>query len=304
MAYTKTTWENLPSTNTPVNATNLNKIENGIKENDDKLLGNKPMGDIVVDSIRSKNMFDKSTIVAGDITATSETIRLSSRQILWLEPGTYTFSCNMTSPFRWGVQVQNAGIPPLSDYPTYIYNSNWQSYSVKEITFTIQTSGWFILSLSKENNAALTVNEVKNFNYQLEEGSVATTYRPYQNLDGQEIYSTGEVKIGTWTNGKTLYRKTIIVTSIDTSNNYIDVSHGISNMSMPISVKGIAKITGVNQYRPLGCMFINTSGNLDSQYVFNVYAVTESAVTLSYGNWWKTRFDKAYITLEYTKTTD
>ena len=30
MAYTKTNWENLPSTNTPVNATNLNKIETGI----------------------------------------------------------------------------------------------------------------------------------------------------------------------------------------------------------------------------------------------------------------------------------
>lgn len=27
MAYTKTVWENLPSTNTPINATNLNKIE-------------------------------------------------------------------------------------------------------------------------------------------------------------------------------------------------------------------------------------------------------------------------------------
>lgn len=28
MAYTKTIWEDLPSTNTPLNATNLNKIEN------------------------------------------------------------------------------------------------------------------------------------------------------------------------------------------------------------------------------------------------------------------------------------
>lgn len=27
MAYSKTTWENLPSTNTPINATNLNKVE-------------------------------------------------------------------------------------------------------------------------------------------------------------------------------------------------------------------------------------------------------------------------------------
>ncbi len=28
MAYNKTTWENLPSTNTPLNASNLNKVEN------------------------------------------------------------------------------------------------------------------------------------------------------------------------------------------------------------------------------------------------------------------------------------
>lgn len=31
MAYTKTNWENLPSTNTPINATNLNKIENNLE---------------------------------------------------------------------------------------------------------------------------------------------------------------------------------------------------------------------------------------------------------------------------------
>jgi hypothetical protein len=33
MSYTKTVWENLPSTNTPVNATNLNKIENQLETN-------------------------------------------------------------------------------------------------------------------------------------------------------------------------------------------------------------------------------------------------------------------------------
>lgn len=30
MAYTKTNWQNLPNTTTPINATNLNKIEDGI----------------------------------------------------------------------------------------------------------------------------------------------------------------------------------------------------------------------------------------------------------------------------------
>lgn len=33
MAYIKTEWENLPSTKTPINANNLNKIENGIYMN-------------------------------------------------------------------------------------------------------------------------------------------------------------------------------------------------------------------------------------------------------------------------------
>jgi len=34
MAYTKQTWNDLPDTTTPVNATRLNHMENGIKDND------------------------------------------------------------------------------------------------------------------------------------------------------------------------------------------------------------------------------------------------------------------------------
>ena len=36
MAYTRVNWENLPSTNTPVNATNLNKMDAGIKDLDNR----------------------------------------------------------------------------------------------------------------------------------------------------------------------------------------------------------------------------------------------------------------------------
>lgn len=303
MADTKTTWENLPSTNTPVNATNLNKIENGIKENDDKLLGNKPMGDVVVDSIRTKNMFDKNTIVAGDITGSNTGNRLSSRQVLWLEAGTYTFSCNIASPYRYGILVQNTGIPPLSSATTYIYDSGWKTASNPTTTFTINTAGWVTISFSKEDSSALTPSDVTGFNYQLEKGSTATTYRSYQNLSNEELYTTGEQRIGRWIDGKPLYRKTVTVSSINTNANSINVNHGISNMDVVASIKGAAKITGANEYRPLSCMYINDSGALDSQYLFNVYGITPSQITLSYGNWFKTRFDKAYITLEYTKTT-
>lgn len=42
MAYTKTTWQDLPNTTTPINATNLNKIENGIEaiDNDVSTINN------------------------------------------------------------------------------------------------------------------------------------------------------------------------------------------------------------------------------------------------------------------------
>lgn len=38
MAYSKTNWENLPSTNTPLNRTNLSKIENELKFLDDNAI--------------------------------------------------------------------------------------------------------------------------------------------------------------------------------------------------------------------------------------------------------------------------
>lgn len=37
MSYTRVNWENLPSTNTPLNATNLNKMDAGIKDLDNNV---------------------------------------------------------------------------------------------------------------------------------------------------------------------------------------------------------------------------------------------------------------------------
>lgn len=45
MAYNKTVWENKPSTNSPVNANNMNKIEQGIY---DSSLGVEKIGDITL----------------------------------------------------------------------------------------------------------------------------------------------------------------------------------------------------------------------------------------------------------------
>lgn len=55
MAYVKTTWENEPSESTPINASNLNKIEQGIYDNS---LGVETIGDIT-----DLDTTEKSTLV-------------------------------------------------------------------------------------------------------------------------------------------------------------------------------------------------------------------------------------------------
>lgn len=71
MAYTRVNWENLPSTNTPVNATNLNKIENELEFLDNNSswvsLGNtvyyKKVGNVVTVRGYSQN---EVALTAGD----------------------------------------------------------------------------------------------------------------------------------------------------------------------------------------------------------------------------------------------
>lgn len=121
-------------------------------------------GDVEV-LVRDTKIFDKSTIQAGDIINNNATIRLCSRQEIWIKAGTYTFTTNITSPFRYLVGIENVGVPPLSNYPNYIYNSEWQTSS--SLTFTINEPGYFTLQLSKTANAQLTVDEVMNFDYSL-----------------------------------------------------------------------------------------------------------------------------------------
>lgn len=217
MAYSKTNWvnENEPA----LNADNLNKIETGIEDNSLQLESygriinelNAPEKWVSVGTTaptdgrrvwfkKGENLFDASTIVAGDIKGVDSTKRLSSRQALWLKEGTYTFSTTQGSPLRYAISVQDVGVPPLNSYPsTYILNSGWQTAST--YTFTLQSPGYVVVSFSKENNAGITISELSSFSYQLEKGSTATTYTPYIkpsiNVDEELLYQKPVVL---WTN--------------------------------------------------------------------------------------------------------
>ena len=166
-----------------VKADDMNEIKACVNNNDDMLTGGAVAGNMVVNSIRTKNMFDKSTFVQGNEKNASPTIRVSSRQILYLEPGTYTFSCSIPSSMTAEVMV-------LTDKPgnttnTYVYDSSWVS---PPHTFTIASTGYFCINIRNNNGNTINVSDISSYNFQLEEGTTATAYSEYQALEPKNYF--------------------------------------------------------------------------------------------------------------------
>lgn len=116
--------------------------------------------------------------------------------------------------------------------------------------------------------------------------------------DKGEIYSTEEQRIGTWIDGKPIYRKTIIDTTFRTD--FYSVANNIKQF--------------VNQYGyvqrkdyPKASQFINSRAGTDMSIQF-LASNTEVGIQIDWGSNWKNNysdmFDKIIITVEYTKTTD
>ena len=134
---------------------------------------------------KSKNLLDSSTMVQGDIANGNVTVRLSTRQEIYLEAGTYTFSTDLSSSYQFSLTVQDVSLPPLSALPsTYILNTSWNPVNTTVKTFTISNPGWFNLWLKRADNGTITLTEIKNYRFQLVTGSTAINYEEY----GAEIF--------------------------------------------------------------------------------------------------------------------
>ena len=109
----------------------------------------------------------------------------------------------------------------------------------------------------------------------------------------EEVYSTEEQKIGTWIDGKPLYRKTIIsnfeVPFVTQVTSY-DIRHNISNIDKVV----YAEMTdGLKHIPNLSMSGGTTTIDYVSSTMIEIRYINDS---WSQRNW--------YITLEYTKTTD
>ena len=108
----------------------------------------------------------------------------------------------------------------------------------------------------------------------------------------KDIYSTKEQAIGTWIDGKPIYRKTIVDTTFRTNNieQFVNQYGYVQRKDYPNSGQFINSRAGTN----MSIQFLASS--------------IDSGIQIDWGSNWKenysTLFGKIIITVEYTKTTD
>ena len=109
------------------------------------------------------------------------------------------------------------------------------------------------------------------------------------------IYSTEEREVGTWTDGKPLYEKTIYIGSMTKNSSWNPIAHNINNIEKVIKLCGQTKqlsdgrMYNIPHYRPYDNTGISIGA--DTTYVY-------------YMNTWLEYASDTYVTIQYTKTTD
>lgn len=214
----------------------------------------------------------------------------------------------------------------------YTLSTNSGSSSVADVFLSTTNSG-----VSTANNGAIinsprTINsgsneyifvgyrtDLSSYWFQLEQGSTATSYEAYVEKEiyiknnnnayeefvrkASEEYSTSELKVGTWTNGRPLYRKvfktTLPTPSTDGSDAVADLAHGISDIRRDAGtfIENAFFITSTGNSIPIPYMDETNTSNIRVALYGTDYIRIHNNRT-AYGGL------NVYIILKYLKTTD
>lgn len=116
------------------------------------------------------------------------------------------------------------------------------------------------------------------------------------NIQGN--YSTEEVKIGTWIDGKPLYRKTLNVKLYDNSYGDVSVPYGYID-----KIKDVIHIYGTMDYSKESISKIPINSYLDATHYSSFYYYSKEKTLRAFLGKDLAGL-KAIINVEYTKTTD
>lgn len=276
--------------NTPINADNLNYMDNGIRNATLKLN----------DKIETATV----QLIAVTDTAPSECAENdkyynTNTNLIYTATGTDTWGVTGETPSQLYLYMD------ISDEKLYYYDGNtFSSYGggsgdggkevfIQSTEPTEETAElWIDTEDDSWNNIGTEVVDTLEGN----EGNRAPSVRAVNELN---TYSTEEVRIGTWIDGKPLYRK-VISFSPDTNSNTVSIAHGISNLGVVIKCYGRFQSYSSNRLIP------QLYYTLDPQFAVSPYSISSTNIEIGYGNWFKTsgNVTNCYIIIEYTKTTD
>lgn len=112
-------------------------------------------------------------------------------------------------------------------------------------------------------------------------------------------YSTEEQRIGTWIDGKPIYRK-VIPFKFSSSANKLSINHNITNLGYAIKAYGFIPGSVENRFIP------QFYYNMDTIYSITIYHISSTTINIFYGDYAKNNLNtnQCYIIIEYTKTTD
>ena len=110
-----------------------------------------------------------------------------------------------------------------------------------------------------------------------------------------DVYSTTEQRIGTWIDGKPIYRKVVYYGNLPNATAK-SVAHNISNLKQVITINGCC-FDGNNAYYTLPLVYRGSDSSFNVQTNVNP---TDIRMASSQD---RSSFT-AYIIIEYTKTTD
>ena len=242
-----------------------------------------------VNFIKSRNLYNKSTDLTNTIVSTDGSLTTTegyvASQLIPVKPSsTYSISYVNTSAsekiMRIGYYQQNG---------TPITRTTMSENS----TITTQANCYYI---------RVSYYLSTNHSVQVEEGTSATTYVPFSRsivVDNDEIYnqnimnySTSEIRIGTWIDGKPLYRKVYKTTTPSATASTQSV--------ITLSNQNIVKIEGLFSLSSTQKIPINFYDG--TNYLFT-YQSSSTALSMK-TNYTNGLNKDVYITLEYTKTTD
>jgi hypothetical protein len=187
---------------------------------------------------------------------------------------------------------------PLNTYTTEVEE---QEVTLSDIAEAIKNKVGYAEDLSDE----LTTQDEKITTQNTTVDDIIRVLNEKVLFGGEEMvkYSLGEREIGTWIDGKPIYRRVFeLVKGTDFTSNNTSVNHNIENIDNIVNLNVMGLDTNTGLYRPIPWTYYTTQSN--SEYYGGV-AVDATKFKLELGKTFYT--DTALslkIVVEYTKTTD